>query len=201
MRPEDDPGWAMFPETRLELELGGERVELDLRRPIDAVAAATCAAAGLRAPWVVVTACNPGGGGFAEPDAAAAADQRLRERLRGVAAEARSDSSPGVVAVWRATGRSIDGRHVEPGWAAPVPVAVGQRIAGAFGQTAIFAFLDAGLRSDGGQGGGQGGQRGQRGQRGQDGLSGGACGLEAWIQPVAGGVHAVRLPHSGRSGD
>jgi hypothetical protein len=129
-RPADDPGWRFYPETVIELwrRRGGPRVHLDCREPVDAATRAALAGIGLPGPFVVITACAPGGARLG-PAASRRRTARLARRLRAF--------GPRPV---RADGGSPDRTHVEPGWAADLAREEARRIAAEAGQSAIFRF-------------------------------------------------------------
>ena len=131
-RPEEDPAWSQYPETRLEFfrEPEDERpaVAVDLRRPVPDDAVRALAELGLDGPFAVVTAAAPGGG--AQHDAFDRARQaELDEVARTESAVAR-----------RVDGVSPDGRHRERSVAVRMTredaVALGRR----YQQSAIFWF-------------------------------------------------------------
>jgi hypothetical protein len=84
---------------------------------------------------VVMTAWNPG---FVRPSLAEnrEANARLRTVLDATGHE-----------VWRADGRAPDGTELEEGWIVwELPVSVGLAVAASFGQFAIYAYDESGLR-------------------------------------------------------
>lgn len=127
MRPEDDPGWAGYAETILEVHLDPPQ-EVDLTRPIAARERAIFRAAGLPDAFGLVTADNP----FGRP-APEAVNQQRRE---GLLAEL---ASRGTVAV-RVDGLSRDRRHREVGVALPWPQDAVVALARRWDQSAIYWF-------------------------------------------------------------
>ncbi len=127
-RPEDDPGWALYPQTVIHLRRGRRWACIDCRRPVDAAVLRELAALGLAGAFRVLTACHPGGAALGPAE-----DRRRTARL------ARRLRSRGQRPV-RADGASPDGRHVEPGWAVAIPAEAAHAIAGQDGQSAIFHF-------------------------------------------------------------
>jgi hypothetical protein len=127
-RPEDDPGWACYGDTVIEFRRGRRRTQLDCRVAVDVAVRDALVQLGLAGPFVVLTACNPGGS-----PAAAAEDRRRTARL------ARRLRGHGLRPV-RADGGSPDRAHVEPGWAVAMDLAAARRLAAADGQSAIFRF-------------------------------------------------------------
>jgi len=126
LRPDEVPGWDRYPET--VLLLGDRALAIDLRTPVPPSAVRACSRLGLAGPFVVVTAANP-------PGRAIGVDEAER-RHAALAGDLRA---AGAIPI-RADGRSPDGRHREPGWAAALPVAEAVRIAAAYGQAAIFRW-------------------------------------------------------------
>lgn len=127
-RPEDDPGWAFYPQTVIHLRRGRCRARIDCRRAVDAAVLRDLAALGLPGAFRVLTACHPGGEALGPAE-----DRRRTARL------ARRLRSRGLRPI-RADGGSPDGRHLEAGWAVPLPAAAARALAEADGQSAIFHF-------------------------------------------------------------
>jgi hypothetical protein len=116
-----DPGWNDYPNTILDLA-GGDRI--DLREPITAATPLPFD----RQPFGVITAYNPGG--VVTSDAInQRADTTLASRLSAL-------RLPAV----RATGRSPDNAHAEPGYAVRAPRPQLLELAEEFGQAAVFWF-------------------------------------------------------------
>ena len=131
-RPEEDPAWAQYPETRLEFfrEPADARPALvvDLRAPVPDAARRTLAELGLDRPFAVVTAAAPGG------DAQDDAFDRARQAELDEVARVRSSVAR------RVDGVSPDGEHRERSVAVLLSreeaVALGRR----YRQSAIFWF-------------------------------------------------------------
>jgi hypothetical protein len=79
--------------------------------------------------FVVITAYNPRGQ-FAPPSRNRHQDQTLRAVLEGRGG-----------APFRVTGRSVDGKHQEPGWGAVIDIQTGIEIGRMFKQEAIY-YID-----------------------------------------------------------
>ena len=127
MRPADDPSWSHYTETILEL-FDDASIVLDLRLPILAEQRQRIEASPVGTRFAVVTAYNPHGVP-SDPEANRDRDRRLVERLDGL-------GMPWV----RATGRSLDGQHREPGVAAPLSVDDARALAIEFRQSAFFWY-------------------------------------------------------------
>lgn len=131
-RPEEDPAWAQYPETRLEFfrEPDDERAALaiDLREPVAADAVRALAELGLDGPFAVVTAAAPGG------DAQHAAYDRARQAELEETARVRTSVAR------RVDGVSPDGAHRERSVAVRVARAEAVALGRRYGQSAIFWF-------------------------------------------------------------
>ncbi len=131
-RPEEDPAWAQYPETRLEFFRAPDDARaalvVDLREPVSGDAVRALAELGLDGPFAVVTAAAPGGG--AQDDAFDRARQAELDEV------ARTRSSVAL----RVDGVSPDGAHRERSVAVRTTrdeaVALGRR----YQQSAIFWF-------------------------------------------------------------
>jgi hypothetical protein len=127
MRPQDDPSWAAYPNTILEL-FGTRVVRLDLRSLAAPEDVQPLREVGLAAPWAVVTAWNPHGLEVDE-HTNRANDQRLRATLEAA-------GHRGI----RADGVSPDGLHREEGVAVALSLEEARGLAESFGQSAFFWF-------------------------------------------------------------
>ncbi len=118
--------WGPYPDTILQFP--GADLAIDLRRPVAPEALLALARDGLSGPFAVVTACNPLGHPLGE---------RANHRLSAVLSAMVRQHHPGARP---AHGGSSDGRHLEPGWAIPVPLDEARRLAARFFQNAVFWF-------------------------------------------------------------
>ena len=117
-----DPSWSRYPQTVLEFE---GSVTVDLRHGVSPDA---LLGLGLGAQFGVITAYNPHGKVAAEA-ANIAQDRQLAEWI----------ADEGYVAR-RATGRSQDHTHAEPGCAVAASRSILVQATTRFGQTAMFWF-------------------------------------------------------------
>ena len=131
-RPEEDPAWTQYPETRLEFFREPEDREpalvVDLRQPVTDAARASLGALGLDGTFAIVTAAAPGGD--AQDDALDRARQaELDEAARRAASVTR-----------RVDGVSPDGRHRERSVAVALPKDDAVALGRCYQQSAIFWY-------------------------------------------------------------
>jgi hypothetical protein len=118
--------WGPYPDTILQFPEAD--LAIDLRLPVAPEALRALAHDGLGGPFAVVTACNPLGYPLGE---------RANRRLGAVLSAVVKQHHPGARP---AHGGSTDGRHLEPGWAVPVPLEEARKLAARFFQNAVFWF-------------------------------------------------------------
>ncbi len=125
MRPADDPSWMSYAETIL-LVHAAEPFEIDLSVPVTAATRAALAAAGLSAPFGLVTPCNPRGQ-VTDGETNAARLTSFHQALRDTGAH------------WvRVDGLSPDRAHVEEGVALVWPMEEVESLARTWEQSAIY---------------------------------------------------------------
>lgn len=125
MNISEDPSWAYYPETILELD-GAVAVSFPVRIGPTRAQLEDLSDLGLPSVWAVITPCNPRG----RPVTAA----ENQERLCHAAAEL---SSMGAQ-YWKAVGRATDGQHAEEGFAIAMDRAAARRLAIVWEQSAFF---------------------------------------------------------------
>jgi hypothetical protein len=125
MRPQDDPRWAHYHETVLEL-FDDPPVRIRVWEPIGEAELELLLARGLAPPFAVVTASNPRGQ-LANDAENARRNGELRRALEELGVRA-----------WPADGVSIDGEHREEGFAVMIDREAARELAIRFGQSAIY---------------------------------------------------------------
>jgi hypothetical protein len=137
MEPADDPSWALYPETILELRLGDRTLRVDLRERLPPGLPRQLAKVGPQKAFAVVTSDNPCG-----------RHREGAENRRDGAELARELQARGAFHV-PADGVSPDGSHREQGYAIWCGVEAARRLARTHGQSAFFWFDGSGFRIEG----------------------------------------------------
>jgi hypothetical protein len=127
MSPEDDPNWAQYVHTILEL-FADHSLAVDLTKPVSAEALAMLAEHGIGPTFAVLTACNPFGQRIDD-----GSNQRLSQML---AADVVAADRPWVPA----DGVSPDGSHREVGIAVMLAKDDARALARKYGQSAFYWF-------------------------------------------------------------